>query len=246
MGRSAPAAASMDSLLPDWYPGGIEVAAGRGDLGGTKEGTAMRFVKLMIATLFWLPAARAQVLRVVPVPLDAVEGASEPLGEIELVCSESYAAESCRLHAAALARELARQPHDGLGRWTFALAPSEGWSELVRSFGGDPRSPAFSVLDRRVTVLEEAIFAPSLPRRLELLGGFGVTGPGLLRLAVAHELGHAVCGELDERRARAYGRRFAAGRAACGAGGDRRSGAERGEDGRVGEERLRESEELAR
>jgi hypothetical protein len=181
-------------------------------LGGTEEVTAMKW-SWLIAGLFWVSIAQAQTLRVVSV---AVETTEDLPGGIELFCAQDYEAETCKLHVAALARELASYPLDELGEWTFALASSGAWGDLVRSLGGDPMSPAFSVLERRITVLEEAVFAPTPKRRAALLATFRVSGPALLELAVAHELGHAICDEPDERRADAYGRALRDGRPACG------------------------------
>src|SRR5262245_26512458 len=110
----------------------------------------MRAGAMILVSLLLAPVARAQSLRVTAAGVP--ESVCLPPG-IELVCAVGYPADRCGPHVAALARELAAHPLDQLGSWTFALAPSAGWADLVRSLGGDPVSPAFSVLDRRVTVL---------------------------------------------------------------------------------------------
>ena len=80
------------------------------------------------------------------------------------------------------------------------------WKGLVRSQGGDPVSPAFSMLEQRVTLMDGGLFTGSASRNKELLERFGMTGPNLLNLAITHEMGHAICQEKDERRADDYGR----------------------------------------
>lgn len=130
----------------------------------------------LIAGLLWVSTAHAQTLRVMSVAVET----TEDLPGIEFFCAQDYEAEACKLHVAALARALARYPLAELGEWTFALASSGAWGDLVRSLGGDPMSPAFSVLERRITVLEEAVFAPTPRRRATLLATFRVSGPALL------------------------------------------------------------------
>jgi hypothetical protein len=95
---------------------------------------------------------------------------------------------------------------DDLGTWSFVLVPADDWKTLVRSLGGDPVSPAFSILEQRMTVIDRSLFSADASRSEELLKTFGVMGPPLLDLAVTHELGHAICQDTDERRADDYGR----------------------------------------
>src|SRR5262249_22569313 len=73
-------------------------------------------------------------------------------------------------------------------------------------------SPAFSVLERRTTVFEQALFSPRVSRRAELLRLYGSTGNALLELAVSHELGHALCGDTSEKHTDEYGRQLRAGK----------------------------------
>jgi hypothetical protein len=77
---------------------------------------------------------------------------------------------------------------------------------MVREGNANPDSPAFSVIAERTTIFEEALFVTMPLRDVELLQTFRVLGDPLLRLAVTHELGHAICHEFDERRADDYGR----------------------------------------
>jgi hypothetical protein len=86
------------------------------------------------------------------------------------------------------------------------LVPSDDWKSLVRGQGGDPVSPAFSMLEQRVTLLDASLFVASANRNKELLQRFSVIGPALVDLAVTHEMGHGICQEKDERRADDYGK----------------------------------------
>ena len=93
-----------------------------------------------------------------------------------------------------------------LGAWSFVLIPADDWKALVRGQGGDPVSPAFSLLDQRMTLLDSSLFVAAAGRNKELLVRFGVVGPALVDLAVTHEMGHGICHEKNERRADDYGR----------------------------------------
>jgi hypothetical protein len=65
-------------------------------------------------------------------------------------------------------------------------------------------SPAFTVLEKRQTFLEEALFLPVAGRSATLLAKFRLPLDRLLEFTVLHELGHALCGERDERRTQDY------------------------------------------
>jgi hypothetical protein len=93
-----------------------------------------------------------------------------------------------------------------LGSWSFVLVPPDDWKALVRGHGGEPMSPAFSMLDLRVTLLDASLFAGTAGRNKELLQRFGMMEPDLLNLAITHEMRHALCSEKDERRADDYGK----------------------------------------
>jgi hypothetical protein len=86
------------------------------------------------------------------------------------------------------------------------LVPADDWKGLVRGQGGDPVSPAFSMLEQRVTLMDGGLFTGSAVRNKELLQRFGTIGPDLVTLAITHEMGHAICQERDERRADDYGK----------------------------------------
>ena len=159
--------------------------------------------RLLIAILSVACAAETQTLRVVPVHLDPTVSIPKT---IQFFCTQDYEKQACVNDALALRHALAPYPLEQLGAWSFVLAPSEGWKNLVRSVGGDPKSPAFSIIEQRTTVMDRSLFSPSESRAEELLQTFAVMGTALLDLAVTHELGHAICQERDERRSDDYRR----------------------------------------
>ncbi len=91
-----------------------------------------------------------------------------------------------------------------LGDWTWILVRSQDWTPILRPVGRDPDSPAFTILEKRRTFLEEALFNAGPERSRTLLEKWRMPLDQLLVFAVAHELGHAVCQETDEARAKAY------------------------------------------
>ena len=91
-----------------------------------------------------------------------------------------------------------------LGDWTWILVRSQDWKPILRRVGRDPDSPAFTILEKRRTFLEEALFNAGPARSRTLLEKWRMPLDQLLAFAVAHELGHALCQETDEARAKAY------------------------------------------
>jgi hypothetical protein len=160
-------------------------------------------LSLLIAILSAACAAQTQTLRVVPVHLDA----TVPIPKtIQFFCTQDYDRHACVNDSLALRHALASYPLGRLGTWSFVLVPADGWSSIVGGLRGNPVSPAFSVIEMRTTVIDRSLFSATADRNGELLKTFGVLGAALLDLAVTHELGHAICQDLDEKRADDYGR----------------------------------------
>ena len=153
---------------------------------------------LLIAILSAACAAQTETLSVVPVHLDATVSIPKA---IQFFCTKDYDRQDCLKDSIALRHALAPYPLNRLGAWSFVLAPSYGWKNLVHSLGGNPKSPAFSIIEQHTTVLERSLFSATPSRSKDLLLAFGVIGSSLLDLAVTHELGHGICQEMDERRA---------------------------------------------
>ena len=73
---------------------------------------------------------------------------------------------------------------------------------VVHDLGGDLNSPGLTVLDRRTTVFDEAIFNTATLRRSQILEWLHFVGDSeLLEFVLTHELGHAICRDPDEARA---------------------------------------------
>jgi hypothetical protein len=126
--------------------------------------------------------------------------------QIQFFCTQDYDRHASLKDSIALRLALAPYPLDQLGAWSYVLVPSGDWTNLVHGLGGDPTSPAFSIVEQGTTVVEGGLFSATPSRNKELLLLFGVIGNALLDLAVTHELGHAICHDQDERRADDYGR----------------------------------------
>jgi len=162
-----------------------------------------------MAVLFAACLGQAQSLKLIAVHFPA--GGSIP-NNILFLCCQKYDQTGCVRDASALRQAMAPYPLQLLGVWSFVLVLADDWKALVRDKGGDPVSPAFSVLDQRATLLEAGLFSGTAGRDKELLQRFGVIGPDLVNLAITLEMGHALCLEKDERRADDYGKELRKGK----------------------------------
>ena len=160
---------------------------------------------VLIAVLFAACAAQTQNLKMISVRFPA--NGTTP-NSIQFLCSQKYDRAECVKDATALRQAMAPYPVQLLGEWSFVLVPADDWKALVRGQGGDTVSPAFSVLDQRVTLLDSSLFAATAGRNKELLERFRMIGPQLVNLASTHEMGHGLCHETDERRADEYGKQL--------------------------------------
>jgi hypothetical protein len=116
-----------------------------------------------------------------------------------------YSAQECHEQTSVLRPLLDKYGSGRLGDWTWVLVKSEDWKTLRHTHGMDPNSPAFSALNQRETFFEEALVSPVTARRAELIRHWSLGMDDLLKLAVTHELGHALCNERNEKKADAYG-----------------------------------------
>jgi len=134
----------------------------------------------------------------------AKEDATQQVSQ-HFVCNTGYSAQQCHEQMSALRPLLDKYGAGRLGDWTWVLVKSQDWKSIQLAHGMDPDSPAFSVLNRRVTFFEEALVSPVTERRAELIRQWSLGMDDLLKLAVTHELGHALCDEKNEKKADAYG-----------------------------------------
>lgn len=130
-----------------------------------------------------------------------------------LYCQSSYQTTVCEKELEALRDALRQFPVDRLGSWNWVLIRSEEWRTLAGSLWLDPRSPAFTSLQDRATFLNEALISPDARYQAELIAAYRVPMHRLLHVAIAHELGHALCGVVDEGKAARLGERLSAGEA---------------------------------
>ncbi|HEX2453590.1 MAG TPA: hypothetical protein VHI99_07800 [Vicinamibacterales bacterium] len=119
-------------------------------------------------------------------------------------CNTGYTTRTCTEQLKRLQDVLSGMDLAPLGEWTWILVRSDDWKPILRRVGCDPDSPAFTILEKRQTFLEEALFNPSQERGQKLLEKWRVPLDQLLLVAVAHELGHALCRETDEARTIRY------------------------------------------
>jgi hypothetical protein len=120
--------------------------------------------------------------------------------------------DDCIRQLSALREALKPYHSERLGEWTWVLVKSADWKVILLSRGLNLDSPAFTVLEKRQTFLEEALFVPVPSRSTELLRFWSVPLDKMLDFAITHELGHAACNMQDEHLADTFGRQLREGR----------------------------------
>ncbi|MDQ2834212.1 MAG: hypothetical protein M3Y50_10780 [Acidobacteriota bacterium] len=124
---------------------------------------------------------------------------------LTLLCTTDLEPSRCMAAVNVLAKVLERYSGSNLGKWKFVVASSDQRKQIVKTLGGDTESPAFTELEARVTVFDEAVFDNKSARRESIAQQYGQPVSGFLDYAVTHEMGHAICQEHDEKLADAYG-----------------------------------------
>lgn len=130
-------------------------------------------------------------------PKEAVNSGSAQ----HFVCNTGYTLAQCQRDVAVLRRALEKYPVAQLGEWTWVLVRSSDWTSIQTARGLDRNSPAFTYYAARETFIEEALVTEVPGRRGALLVLWGMSMENLLKFAIAHELGHALCNEKDENKA---------------------------------------------
>jgi hypothetical protein len=121
------------------------------------------------------------------------------------VCNTGYNQKQCNEETLVLRKALANYPVAQLGNWTWILVRSEDWKAILLPRGLDPDSPALTFYAKRETFIEEALVTQVPVRGRELLLKWNMNMRDLLDFAIAHELGHALCNDRDERNANRVG-----------------------------------------
>ena len=160
--------------------------------------------RLSLSALILTCAVQLAASQTVPLTNPAKENAAQQVPQ-HFVCNTGYSAQQCHEQMSVLRPLLDRYGAGRLGDWTWVLVKSDDWKALQLGHRMDPDSPAFTVLERRETFFEEALVSPVTVRRVELIRQWSLGMDDLLKLAVTHELGHALCNEKDEGKADAYG-----------------------------------------
>ena len=124
------------------------------------------------------------------------------------LCAKPYSIAECDKQVVILQAALRRYPIEGLGQWTWVIVRSDDWKPILTRVQMDPNSPAFSILERHQTFVEEALLVANPKRRLELLNKWHIPFDKFLDFAISHELGHAFCSESDEIKAERLGQKL--------------------------------------
>jgi len=121
-------------------------------------------------------------------------------------CNIGYTQEECAEQTTVLRSVLERYHAERLGPWMWIVVKSRDWKGILAARGLDTNSPAFTYFSNRRTFIEEALLRTVPRRTAELLLYWGLPRDRLLDLAVAHELAHALCNDVDERRVTDFAR----------------------------------------
>jgi len=133
---------------------------------------------------------------------------AEPTPQQKFACNTGYSVPECIRQLSALREALKPYHPERLGAWTWVLVKSADWKAILLSRALNADSPAFTVLEKRQTFLEEALFVRVPNRSAELLRFWSVPLDKMLDFAITHELGHAACNMQDEHFADSFGRQL--------------------------------------
>ncbi len=151
-------------------------------------------------------------ISVIGLVLTGTSVSAETTPKQKFICNTGYSVTDCIRQISALREALKPYHPERLGEWTWVLVKSADWKIVLLSRGLNPDSPAFTVLQKRQTFLEEALFVRVPNRSAELLRFWSVPLDKLLDFALTHELGHAVCNIQDEHIADNFGSQLREGR----------------------------------
>jgi len=85
------------------------------------------------------------------------------------ICNTGYNERSCNMQLKQLGGVLVGMELAPLGDWTWILVRSQDWKPILRRVGRDPESPAFTILEKPQTFLEEGLFNSDPERSRTLL-----------------------------------------------------------------------------
>lgn len=116
-------------------------------------------------------------------------------------CNVGYSLQECLAEIARLRAALRKYPTKALGEWSWILVKTNDWKPLLASRGLHRNTPALTCLELRETFIEEAIVIDTGTRTMELQAQWKMNLESLLDFAIAHELGHGFCNDLNEEKA---------------------------------------------
>jgi hypothetical protein len=116
-------------------------------------------------------------------------------------CNTGYTLPICLDEITVLQKIIRKYPTKALAGWSWILVKSRDWKLLIASLGMHPNTPAFTCLELRETFVEEALVSDTGERTEILTAQWHMNAERLLEFAVAHELGHRLCNDIDEERA---------------------------------------------
>lgn len=144
----------------------------------------------------------ASSLTVPPIPQPRTPTPAASVGPLQqFQCNGKVTLEACRQEMLVLKTLLDKYGADRLGRWKWVLVSSQEWEMLLAKKGLSPNVPAFSALEARTTLFDDALLSGSPGRLSQLMDAWHLGRSGLLGLAVRHELSHALCKDDNEVRA---------------------------------------------
>jgi hypothetical protein len=146
--------------------------------------------------------------QVSPVAADITLVHSKP----NVVCGTGYKDSDCHLVSGVLRLNLDRL-RVSIPGWRWVIVSRSQWDEVAKSFGVDPKVPAFSSLGVHTTYFDDSLLTLNSGVDERLQAFTSRTGYARLRWVIAHESGHILCNTSDERKAAQ-----AAGRLEFGAG----------------------------
>jgi hypothetical protein len=113
-------------------------------------------------------------------------------------CNSGYMLPACLQEIATLREVVREYPFRVLGQWNWVLVKTADWKPLIVKLGFSPNSPALTCFELKVTFVEEAIVIDTGDRTRELISQWKMSRPRLLNYAVAHEMAHGICNDVDE------------------------------------------------
>jgi hypothetical protein len=129
------------------------------------------------------------------------EGVWDKTSGQRFFCNTGYELPACLHEIAVLQKVIGKYPTNTLTGWSWILVKPEDWKLVMAMLGLPADSPAFTCLELRETFIEEALITDTGTRTGILITEYHMDARHLLEFAVVHELGHALCNNINEKKA---------------------------------------------